>query len=66
MDIYGNNLVNTVETKPLCISLLNLADMFTIVRGWPLLILEVKVTMDIPYTGKISPPFYFRPFRPLT
>ena len=39
MDIYGNKLVNT---KQLCISLSNLADMLTIVRGWNLLILEVK------------------------
>ena len=28
MDIYGNKLVNTIETKPLCISLSNLEDMF--------------------------------------
>ena len=43
MDIYGNKLVNTIETKPLCISSLNLAEMLTMVRGWTLLILEVKV-----------------------
>ena len=42
MDIYGNKLVNTIETEPLCISLSNLADMLTMVRGWTLLILEVK------------------------
>ena len=42
MDIYGNKLVNTIETKPLCISLPNLADMLTMVRGWTLLILEVR------------------------
>ena len=44
MDIYGNKLVNTIETEPLCISLSNrnLADILTIVRGWTLLILEVK------------------------
>ena len=30
MDIYGNKLVNTIETKPFCISLSNLADMLTI------------------------------------
>ena len=42
MDIYGNKLVNTIENKPLCISLSNLADMLTMVRGWTLLILEVK------------------------
>ena len=42
MDIYGNKLVNTVETKPLCISLSNLANMLTLERGWTLLILEVK------------------------
>ena len=33
MDIYGNKLVNTIENKPLCISLSNLADMLTMVRG---------------------------------
>ena len=33
MDIYGNKLVNTIETKPLCASSSNLADMFTMVRG---------------------------------
>ena len=32
MDIYGNKLVNMIETKPLCISLSNLADMFTMVN----------------------------------
>ena len=42
MDIYGNKLVNTIETKPLFISSLNLADKLTMVRGWTLLILEVK------------------------
>ena len=42
MYIYGNKLVNTIETKPLCISLSNLAYMLTMVRGWTLLILEVK------------------------
>ena len=42
MDIYGNKLVNTIETKPLCISLSNLADMLTMVRGWTLLISEVR------------------------
>ena len=42
MDIYGNKLVNTIENKPLCISSSNLADMLTMVRGWTLLILEVK------------------------
>ena len=42
MDIYGNKLVNTIETKPLCISLSNLAHMLTKMRGWTLWILEVK------------------------
>ena len=42
MDIYGNQLVNTIETKPLCISSSNLAEMLTTVGGWTLLILEVK------------------------
>ena len=41
MDIYGNKLVNTIETKPLCASWSNLADMLAMVRGWTLLILEV-------------------------
>ena len=42
IDIPGNKLVNMIETKPLCGSLSNLADMFTTVRGWTLMILEVK------------------------
>ena len=42
MDIYGNKLVNMIETKPLCISSSNLAEMLTMVRGWTLLIVEVK------------------------
>ena len=33
MDIYGNKLVNTIETLPLWISLSNLADVLTMVRG---------------------------------
>ena len=41
MDIYGNKLVNTIETKLLCASWSNLADMLAMVRGWTLLILEV-------------------------
>ena len=42
MDIYGDKLANMIETKPLCISSSNLAEMLTLVRGWNLLILEVK------------------------
>ena len=42
MDIYENKLVNTNETKPLCISSSNLAEMLIVVRGWTLLILEVR------------------------
>ena len=42
MDIYGNKLVNTIETKPLHISLSNLQDMLTVMRRCTLLILEVK------------------------
>ena len=42
IDIYGNKLVNMIETKPLCASASNLADMLTKVRGWTLLILEVS------------------------
>ena len=37
IDIYGYKLVNSIETKLLCISISNLVDMLTI----------VKVTMDI-------------------
>ena len=33
MDIYGNKLVNTIETEPLHVSLSNLADMLTMMRG---------------------------------
>ena len=40
--IYGNKLVNTIEAKPLCAFSSNLEDMLAIVRGWILLILEVK------------------------
>ena len=43
MDIYGNKLVNTMATNPLCIFLSNFADMLTMMRGWTLLILEVRV-----------------------
>ena len=42
MDIYEDKLVNTIATKLLCISSSNLAEMLTLVRGWTLLILEVK------------------------
>ena len=42
MGIYGNKLENTIATKRSCASLLNLADMLTMVRGWTLLILEVR------------------------
>ena len=42
MDIYGNKLVNTIVTKPLCASLSNLTDMLSKVSGLTLLILEVK------------------------
>ena len=33
MNIYGNKLVNTIETKLLCASSSNLADMLAMVRG---------------------------------
>ena len=33
IDIYGNKLVNMIETKPLCISLSYLADMLRMMRG---------------------------------
>ena len=45
MDIYGDKPMNTIETKPLCISSSNLAVILIMVRGWTLLIL-VKVTVD--------------------
>ena len=32
IDMYGNKLVNAIETKPLYASSLNLADMLTILR----------------------------------
>ena len=41
IDTYGDKLVNTIQTKPMCASSSNLADMLAIVRGWTLLILEV-------------------------
>ena len=33
MDIYGNKLLNMIETKLLCISLSNLADILAMLRG---------------------------------
>ena len=42
MDIYGDQLVNTIETKPLCISSSNFAAMLTLMQGCTLLILEVR------------------------
>ena len=41
-DKYGNKLVNKIKTKPLCASSSNLAYSLAIVRGWILLILEVR------------------------
>ena len=51
------DLVNTIETTPLLIFSSNLVDMSTMMRGWTLLIFEVrgqkvKVTMDI-YGNKL-------------
>ena len=42
IDIYGNKLVNTIETTPLHISLSNFVDMLTMLRGWTLLVFEVR------------------------
>ena len=42
IDIYGNKLVNKIETKPLCASPSNLAYKLAIVRGWTLLIFEFR------------------------
>ena len=42
IDKYGNKLVNKIENKPLCDSSSNLAYMLAIVKGWTLLILEVR------------------------
>ena len=41
MDIYRNKLVNMIETKPLCISLSNLADMLTMVNP-----IDLEVTVQ--------------------
>ena len=49
--IYGNKLVNMIETKPLCDSSSNLADMLATVRGWTLLILGSKVKVTIGMYG---------------
>ena len=40
--IYGNKLVNKIETKALYASSSNLADMLAMVRRWTLLILEIR------------------------
>ena len=42
MDIYGKKFVNTIATKLLCASCSNLVDVLAMVRGWTLLILEVR------------------------
>ena len=42
IDMYSNKLVTMIETKPLCATSSNLADMLAIVSGWTLLILEVR------------------------
>ena len=42
MDMYGNKPVNTIATKPVRASSSNLAEILTMVRGWTLLILEVR------------------------
>ena len=42
MDMYGNKLVNMKETKLLCISSSNLAEMLIMVRGCTQLILEAR------------------------
>ena len=42
VDIYGNKLVNMIETKPLCASSSNLADMLTMMRVRTILIFEVR------------------------
>ena len=52
MDIYRNKFVSMIETKPLCASSSNLADMFTMTRGCTLMILKVKVTIYI-YGNKL-------------
>ena len=43
MDVYGNKLVNTKETKPFCVSSSNLANMLIMVRGWTLLFFRSDV-----------------------
>ena len=45
--VYGDKFVNTIETKPLCISSSNLAEMLTMVRDRREISCELKVTMDI-------------------
>ena len=47
IDIYWNKIFNAIETKPLCASSSNLADMFAIVRGWNVLVFEVRVQRSI-------------------
>ena len=49
VDTYGKNAVNPIQTKPLCASLSNLADMLTMVNPIDFggHILKAKVTMGI-------------------
>ena len=51
MDLYGNKLVNMIETKLLCVTSSNLADTLVVMRGWTLLILEVRYCGIIIFRG---------------
>ena len=42
MDKYGNNLMNTIETKPLSVFSSNLIHVLPMMRGRTLLIFKVK------------------------
>ena len=42
IDMYGNKLVEMIETKPMCATSSKLADMLVVVIGWTLLILKAK------------------------
>ena len=57
IDIYRNKLVSTIETKPLCASSSNLADVLAIVRRRTLLNLEVKVTINLHGYKLVNKPF---------
>ena len=51
MDIYGNNLVNKIATKPLCASWSNFLDMLAMVRVINSIAFEAKLKVKVKGQG---------------